>query len=95
MLATISRTPELQLTKEESGKLATAINDVNELYDFSVLPPEVMAWINLLMVAGTIYVPRFLVIKSKTKKKGQTINAVGQTTPTKVQPISFGIPDLG
>src|SRR5581483_1263525 len=39
MLALISKTPELQLTKDESTKLAEAINEVNALYDFSVLPP--------------------------------------------------------
>src|SRR5581483_10488746 len=90
MLALISKTPELQLTKDESTKLAEAINEVNALYDFSVLPPEVMAWINLLIVAGGIYVPRFIAVKvKKGTKKGQVITG----TPVKVQPISFGIPD--
>jgi len=69
MGAVLLKTPELELTEEESAKLAGAIAHVNELYGGVVLPEKAAAWINLIMVAGTIYGPRIIVINAKGKSK--------------------------
>ena len=73
MGAVLLKTPELELTEEEAGKLAAAVAHVNELYGGVVLPEKAAAWINLIMVAGTIYGPRIIVInaKGKARKTGE------------------------
>lgn len=60
MLAVICKTPELALSEDESKQLADAVERVNSLYDFSVVSEEAMAWINLAMVGGSIYGPRYI-----------------------------------
>lgn len=67
MLAKITSIEEFQLDKDESKQLAEAIDEVNSLYDFSVIPPKAMAWINLCTVAGTVYGPRFMAHSLKPK----------------------------
>jgi hypothetical protein len=73
MGSVLLKTPELELTEEESAKLASAIAHVNELYGGVVLPEKAAAWINLVMVAGTIYGPRIIVINAKGKRKPATV----------------------
>src|SRR6185369_6211944 len=58
MLAAISHTPELELSKEESETLSSAIQGINDLYDVPVVPPWVTAWGNLAFAVGGIYGPR-------------------------------------
>lgn len=70
MGAVLLKTPELELADEEAAKLAGAIAHVNELYGGIILPEKAAAWINLVMVAGTIYGPRIIVINAK-KKSGK------------------------
>lgn len=67
------KVPELELTEDESAKLASAIQQVNELYDMPILPPSVMAWTNLAIVSGTIYGPRAIAIinNKKNAEKGE------------------------
>jgi hypothetical protein len=57
------------LTEDEAAKLASAVARVNELYGGMVLPEKAAAWIQLIMVAGTIYGPRIIVIQAKGKQK--------------------------
>lgn len=58
MGASLLKMPQLELSKEESENLTTAINEVTEYYDVSLGSPEQQAWINLAMVAGGIYIPK-------------------------------------
>jgi hypothetical protein len=69
MGATLLKTPELELTEDEAAKLASAVARVNELCGGMVLPEKAAAWIQLIMVAGTIYGPRIIVIQAKGKQK--------------------------
>jgi hypothetical protein len=87
MGAVLLKTPELELTEEESAKLAGAIAHVNELYGGVVLPEKVAAWINLVMVAGTIYGPRIIVIGAKKK-----IHEVRETLADQPNPVIFAGP---
>ena len=85
MGAVLLKTPELELTEEESAKLASAIAHVNELYGGVVLPEKAAAWINLIMVAGTIYGPRIIVIQSKGKRKPE---AEPRSTPSVIDSLA-------
>jgi hypothetical protein len=88
MGAVLLKTPELELTEEESAKLAAAIAHVNELYGGVVLPEKATAWINLIMVAGTIYGPRIIVIGAK-KKIHEVRETLADQQPT---PVIFAGP---
>ena len=68
MGAAFLKCPELILAREESEQLAIAINRVNELYDFGVIPEKAMAWIQLAMTAGTIYGPRAVSVYARNKQ---------------------------
>jgi len=71
-VAAIFKSPGFAITPDESEKLGDAITRVTELYDISVLPEKTIAWINLAMVAGTIYGPRMMTKKSVQKSpKGE------------------------
>jgi len=59
----------LELDASEASDLATALHQVNELYDFGLISPKAAAWSNLLMCAGRIYGPRAYVIFKSGKKK--------------------------
>lgn len=56
--------PVLQLTEDESKKLAVAARDVMQYYNF-MPDPKVMAWVELLGVSAVIYIPRILLIKAE------------------------------
>jgi hypothetical protein len=63
---------ELLLTGEESKQLAEAVNRVTELYDIPLMDDKTYAWLQLGMVASTIYGPRIAVVVMKTPKKGKS-----------------------
>jgi hypothetical protein len=68
------RAPGLMLTKEESKEFGEAITRVTELYDISILPEKQMAWINLIVTAGSIYGPRVVASGLRKKQKmGQVV----------------------
>jgi hypothetical protein len=50
--------PSFALTDEESAKLAEATIRVTQLYDLGIGTDEQRAWINLALVAGSIYIPK-------------------------------------
>lgn len=73
MGATILKVPELELDEEEAEKLGKAVARVQAQYEVPVLSEEQRAWINLLLVAGTIYGPRVMAhsLNRKRKPKGE------------------------
>ena len=60
MGASFLKIPELMISESESEALAKSVARVAEFYDFAILSDEAMAWVNLAMVAGGIYGPRFV-----------------------------------
>lgn len=62
---------ELALNPDEAKQLADAITEVNTLYDASIIPPEIMAWINLVTTCGIIYGPRIVAISARPKGQRQ------------------------
>ena len=79
MAAALLQTPELEITQEESVRLGAAIAHVNDLYGGLILPEKAAAWIQLIMVAGTIYGPRVIVISARKSKKKEADPKVKET----------------
>src|SRR5690606_32627743 len=67
MAAAATKTPELELDKQESAMLASAISDVQSHYNFDV-SEEVTIWVNLITALGAIYGPRVVVIYGRKQK---------------------------
>jgi hypothetical protein len=78
-LATISKTPELNLEPEEASELGAKIQRINDLYDFAVIPEKTMAWINLCMAAGAVYGPRAIAIRNRWQMEAAQKKAAHQT----------------
>lgn len=75
----------LSLDREEAQKLSKAIQEVNKHYAINI-DPKKLAIANLIGVAGSIYVPRFIAWSNNSKKaqleKVQPINQpTEQRTP--------------
>ncbi len=56
--------PELELNDEEAKKFAASLARVSSLYDDRI-NPKLVAWIDLLCVAGSIYGPRAIAISAR------------------------------
>lgn len=69
MGAAILNVKELQLDKEEAKNLGDAVARVNSLYDGLILSEKQLAWVNLAMVGGTIYGPRFVAYSQRMKNE--------------------------
>jgi hypothetical protein len=54
LLAGMTSIPEIAIEREQAEILATAATEVMALYDFG-MSQEQQAWVNLMMVAGSIY----------------------------------------
>lgn len=67
-LGAVTKTPELALDISEARELAKAAAAVQSHYE-TVIDPKLMAWAQLLIVAGGIYTPRFIAISVRTKKE--------------------------
>jgi hypothetical protein len=86
--AFILKTPQLALDESESKQLADAISQVSELYDVPI-DPRAVAWGNLIMVAGTIYVPRIIAIKNEAKH-----NKASNKRPEPNNVVHLGVHDV-
>jgi hypothetical protein len=62
-------TPELQLTEAEAHSLAGAVQKVNEQYQ-TMLNPRALAWLQLAMVAGSIYGTRIYAVRARYLAQG-------------------------
>jgi hypothetical protein len=76
MASSFLKIPELEITSDEAERLGSAAARVADLYDVSVLSETTVAWINLAMVAGGIYGPRFMAAKINKKNNVQRIAIV-------------------
>lgn len=88
ILGYVTGMPELSIQDEEAGRLASAIGDLVDHYGLTVTKPLVL-WVNLLTVAGTIYVPRIIVIRHKraeARKAQQTTDVLRELD--KVAPVA-------
>jgi hypothetical protein len=83
MLSVLTKCPEFGITEEEAGNLANAIQQVNALYDDAVVPAWVVAWANLVFVAGAVYGPRMVAYSNRRAQekeaKAQVIHPVSLT----------------
>jgi hypothetical protein len=81
-MANIFKSELIAITKDESETLSAAITRVTELYEIRILPEKQMAWLNLIIVAGSIYGPRVAAssLKKKAKKGPQTIESINRIT---------------
>jgi hypothetical protein len=68
LLAGIAKTPELALDPGEGKLLAQGMIDVAKFYPV-VVDPKTLAWINLSMIAGTVYGTRIFAIAAKQSAK--------------------------
>jgi ribosomal protein L3 len=73
MGAAILKVPELELAKHEAERLGEAVAKVNRLYGGRMMSEKQAAWVNLMMVAGTVYGPRIgtVMLKNAAKKAPQ------------------------
>ena len=76
LLAGMTQIPEIAIDREQAEVLASAASEVMLHYDFG-MNPEQQAWVNLMMVAGSIYGAK--VFAYKIRKSQETEE--GETTP--------------
>jgi len=71
MAAIALEAKEFAISEDESKQIAKALVNVQQHYEMTI-SPETMAWINLGMVAASIYGPRtYIVINRKRKEKAE------------------------
>jgi len=75
MLAAFTRQPDLELTEEESKKLATAITRVVEQYELPLLDERSLAWIGLGMAGVQVYGTRLASAVLRAKRGPQVVPA--------------------
>lgn len=74
LLAGMTQIPEIAIDREQAAVLASAASEVMQHYDFG-MNAEQQAWINLMMVAGSIYgskVFAYKIRKSQETDDGET-----------------------
>jgi len=67
MLAALTKVEEIEIGQDEAERLGAAIARVQALYTDKILPEKVLAWGQLIMVAGSIYGPRIVASRLKSK----------------------------
>ena len=78
VLAVIARAPELELSEDEAAKIAKASISVAKLYNVETTD-KATAWMNLIGVAGAIYVQRGISMsvrwkmEADAKRQGATV----------------------
>lgn len=74
LLAGMTQIPEIAIDREQAEVLASAASEVMQYYDFG-MNAEQQAWVNLMMVAGSIYgsmVFTYKIRKSQETEEGET-----------------------
>jgi hypothetical protein len=96
MAAIFLKNPTIEISTDESKKLAQALQNLAKQYSITV-NPAVMAWVQLIGVSGAIYGPRIAVNimvreQMKQKRKAEvSLQTAGQTANTMtVDPASGG-----
>jgi hypothetical protein len=67
MLAQLLKVEQLMIDDAEAEKLGKALDRVQKLYDRVLVSEETAAWMNLIMVAGSVYGPRWIAIRAQRK----------------------------
>lgn len=67
---------EIEIAEEEAANLANAFLQVAG-HRKKKIPPEVLAWGNLLTTAATVYAPRIITIVANAKSKPRPANSDG------------------
>lgn len=85
-LSAATKVPELRLDQDEARELAKAAANVQSHYEASIVDPKTMAWIQLGMVAASVYGPRVMSYSLRTKaekdeKRKQRSNVVTGNFP--------------
>lgn len=73
LLAAATKTPEIELSKEESAKLADATANVARHYNIRT-QQKTMDWANLFIAMGVTYGPRAYMIRARQRQE----NAITQ-----------------
>ena len=73
-MAKMLKSEVMEITKEESEELSSAITRVTQLYDVALLSEKNWAFLNLAMVMGNIYGTRLMVISKQSKKKTNVVD---------------------
>lgn len=94
MLASAVKAPELAISTEEAKMLSTAVGEVSKHYNFGI-DEKTQAWVNLVMVAGGIYVPRIIMMVKPKKKPQSTETNVSEGTLSWNNVAHFGGPVNG
>jgi hypothetical protein len=68
-LSAATKVPELALDESEARQLAEAAAEVQSHYEASFIDPKTMAWIQLGMVAASVYGPRAVVVMMRKKQE--------------------------
>jgi hypothetical protein len=80
-------TPELDLAEEEAKKFAGSLAKISSLYD-DKFNPRVVAWVDLICVAGAIYGPRIILIKTRWDREDAARKAATPTYQNNPVPIN-------
>jgi hypothetical protein len=64
MVAGATQIPELALDKSEASQLASALKNVEQYYPMKI-SGKTLAWINLCMVAGSVYGARIVAYSAR------------------------------
>ncbi len=80
MLASIAKTPELELTDEECERIAKAMQNVAQYYPVYV-DAKTQAWMGLIMTAGSVYGTRVFAILARLKAEANEKAATAQNAP--------------
>lgn len=85
-LALLTKTPELEITENESRMLANPLSDVLVLYDV-VPPPELLVAMQIMHAASYVYGPRIVMIRNRLKEEREARAAEAAKDVTPKQPF--------
>ncbi|MHB8553774.1 MAG: hypothetical protein ACYDAO_09365 [Thermoplasmataceae archaeon] len=92
-MALLSKNPILEVTKDESEKLAVAVKGVLAEYDLRP-SSKMLAWTNLAAISVAVYSPRIVVLIAQSKlakeAKKTSIPPNPTQTATDTQAPNFG-----
>lgn len=71
MLEALTKVPEFEISKDEAEKLAAALARVSAYYGHIILPEKYACWLNLAIVGGHVYGPRYFAFKLRTAREAE------------------------
>lgn len=84
MIAGFTKTPEIALEKDDANRLAKAMAEVAVYYPANI-DPKTLAWVNLLMAAGTVYGPMVFLVAERRRAE-RAANVTAEATHTFMEP---------